>query len=339
MILIPDFGYLQPYYTLEQAGQELNTILGKHAYSADKLLTLAMATDLSIYSLVNNVSIFANLDLQFKNKNFVPKSYSAHLNISTVEYQWINIYNVIYHILNHLVQHDFLLFELNKSLLSSFSRHETLYFSDKNQLIFTTAIKTLSECYHDNRSFKEGALYFFMQNELKKILNNVTEIYDVFSNLSSFEIINLHLRANLDSMNTFPPTQEILKDQFMVKELFLNKSYLYITAYDLNRILTGTLKPFFMDKSAQLLLDKTPQTQLHYLQQNQRRIANLKTDLLQNLAKEVAFNQWNLQQPVYFENMIEMVYSKLAEKGYKIEDIPQQELNVWVKQLTEQTKK
>lgn len=45
-------GYLQPYYTLEQASKELNTIIGREVYSPEKLLQLSLQYEFNLYSLI-----------------------------------------------------------------------------------------------------------------------------------------------------------------------------------------------------------------------------------------------------------------------------------------------
>lgn len=245
-------GYLQPYYTLEQASKELNTILGKDVYTPEKIIQLSIIHDIPLFISanpfpINSITTMGGLTLH--DDTLKTDEYLAHLETlgnssSKILKSVTHFYNAKFHdltnqLINMYINCEICFIQLQKNTIQDIVRNEAIPLFNSPHLI------TVHDCFTQDKS---KYAFYTRLNELSK-----SETFPFFANIKDFEIYAFHIDKGLDV-----DTETITQDD------------LFIIAVDLERILNNRLTDTQKEKPKgksinKIIAQHTALTQAKYL--------------------------------------------------------------------------
>lgn len=306
-------GYLQPYYTLEQASKELNTIIGREVYSPEKLLQLSLQYEFNLYSLIKenfyihiipDIYLIDDYYITENTNNYIKQFQSLSEHLSEYEkvrlgyrkaiddcldliMRWISIDNPVLAYLSNETKTKILKSDIFKVDLDDlFTSHDTCI------LLVENCNRPVNHSLPD-RIIQE--LYKRLPEEMKQI--QFIDIFDI-------------LIGHIDNRN---------KDNDYI-HTYISINDVIITSYDLERILNHKLHDITHDGK-----------QVKNTGKSQDKAT------AQEIAKAHAKYLWNKdhEQKIRTAEMCDKVYKYLIEVGY-IAELPSDPiyLRQWIKSVT-----
>lgn len=308
-------GYLQPYYTLEQASKELNTIIGHEVYSPEKLLQLSLQYKFNLYSLIkenffihiiSDIYLIDNYYITENANNYIKQFQSLSNHLSEYEIARLGYRKAIDECLNRIMKW----FSADNPVLANLSNEtkvkilkSEIFKVDLDDLPIShdTCILLVENCNSPvNHSLPDRIiqeLYKQYPEEMEQI--QITDIFDI--------LIGHIDNCNKDNDNNYIHT-------------YISINNIIITSYDLERILNH---------------------KLHNITHDRKQVKNTGKSqdkaTAQEIAKAHAKYLWNNdhEQKIRTAEMCDKVYKYLIEVGY-MQELPSDPiyLKQWIKSVT-----
>lgn len=236
-------GYLQPYYTLEQASKELNTIIGYEVYNPEKLMQLSLVYDFNLYYLTTTDDfIFSfNIDSELIENYSLPERYQGFKSTKEKDTEIMNeeLNYLLHEYLTMNNYGDFILISLGHFVTDIILRDMGTVIDDMYAYydIFSNTVLYTNDCYKPNGQLPSKVVKALIENE-RNFLSQFKkyEINIVYREKETYNDTTIDNKILELAFNTEPikPPSIALKD-------------LKIIAYDLERILNNTLLPKEID--------------------------------------------------------------------------------------------
>lgn len=329
--------YLQPYYTLKQACQELNTILGKDIYNTEKIFYLSNCYNIPLFSSPSKIEkmVFSRWVLEEKNKTPLARKVVKIETKKTVQIIRTNNEPQLQEE-SKGIRFDELKERLEKvnfwNLITSFFYSS---FYEKNKDVCDDFVDSFFDLIIDdyliplNKSYIEDDVIEFSSNYLLDKYSYMNTIKDISNIFISYLDIMEYSNTTTDYLNI---KDEFIKSKEEISVLFSFNLQtiddLLINCFSLEEILNGTLK-----KSSDNHITIIPEESFYI--KRKKGVSDEKL-LTKDKAKSLAKLLWDndKEQKIRIGEMAHLVYAELYNNGYD-KQLPQDPMSLkeWIKEV------